>query len=139
MADILQIQKSLIIGNCILGLVSLLGCLTIIMLFITRPYLRDLIFKITFFLAISEMINVVSYFIYLDFLNMDQDKIFSQSKVCVIQPILVTYANTSSLLWILMLCYCIHDLFVNKNRNYDKNKNKLLFIGYVLPIIPTLM
>jgi hypothetical protein len=136
--EILQIQKSLIIGSSILGFVSLLGCLTIIFLFITRPYLRDLIFKLTFFLAISEIINIIAYFMSLNFLNLEQDKIYD-SKICVIQPIFITFANTSSLLWILMICYCIHDLFVNKNRNYDKNKNKFLFIGYVLPIIPTLL
>jgi len=74
--EILQIQKSLIIGNSILGFVSLLGCLTIIFLFITRPYLRDLIFKLTFFLATSEIINIIAYFMSLDFLNMEQVKIF---------------------------------------------------------------
>ncbi len=136
--DILQIQKSLVIGNCFLGFISLLGCLSIIFLFISRPYLRDLIFKLTFFLSISEVINIVAYFMSLDFLNFEQDKIF-QSKICVIQPVLIVYANTSTLMWILIICYCIHDLFVNKNRNYDKNKNKILFIGYVLPIFPTLL
>ncbi len=136
--DILQIQKSLVIGNSILGFISLLGCLTIIFLFVTRPYLRDLIFKLTFFLAISEIINIIAYFMSLDFLNFEKDVIFD-SKICVIQPVLITYANMSSLMWILMIVYCIHDLFVNKNRNYDKNKNKFLFIGYVLPILPTLL
>lgn len=136
--DIIQIQKSLVIGNSILGFVSLLGCLTIIFLFITRPYLRDLIFKLTFFLAISEIINIIAYFMSLDFLNFEKDVVFD-SKICVIQPVLITYANMSSLMWIFMIVYCIHDLFVNKNRNYDQNKNKFLFIGYVLPILPTLL
>jgi len=136
--DILHIQKSVIIGNSILGLFSLMGCLTIIFLFLFRPYLRDFIFKLTFFLSISESINVIAYLVSLDFLNQNQNQIY-ESQICKVQPILISYANTSSLLWILMICYCLHDLLVNKNRFYDKDKKRYLIIGYILPIFPTLL
>lgn len=134
-SQINQIQFSLVVGNSILGTFSLIGCLIIISLFIFKSYLRDFIFKLTLCLAISEILNIIAYYMSIDFI---ENKIL-ESNYCQLQVILITYSNSSSLLWILLICYSTHDLIINKNIEYDKRKNLYFFTGFLLPLIPTLL
>lgn len=132
-----KIQDSFIIGNSILGIISLLSNILTIFIFITKPLIRDYIFKLTFFLSISELINNIAYFLSLKFLIVPD--IYDNIIICDIQTLVTTYSDSSSLLWILMICYGIHDLFVNRNENYDVNKTKHIIACFLLPIIPSLM
>ena len=108
-----------------------------IFIFIAKPFQRDYIFKLTFFLSISELINNTSYFLSLYFLS--NPHIYENKIICHTQTLLITYSDISSLLWILMICYGIYDLFVNKNQYYDRDKEKFIIGCFLLPIIPALM
>jgi hypothetical protein len=134
-----RVQKSLIITNSILGFFSSLSSILTIYIFITRPLIRDYIFKLAFFLSISELINNIAYFFSLYYIknpNIYEDK---NSVLCDIQYFVIIYSEGCSLLWILMICYGIYDLFVNKNQKYNKNKTKHIIACFLLPLIPSIM
>lgn len=135
--DKTKIQNSIIISNSILGIISLLANLLTIFIFISKPMIRDYIFKLSFFLAISELVNNLAYFLSLNFIKYPD--IYNNKIICDLQALLTAYSDCSSLLWILMICYGIYDLFVNRNENYDKGKNKLIIGCFILPVIPAVL
>jgi hypothetical protein len=134
-----SIQNSIIKSNSILGFFSFLSNLLTIFIFIKRPLIRDYIFKLAFFLSLSELLNNIAYFLSLYYLinpNIYENK---NTIICDIQTIIITYCECCSLLWIFMICYGIYDLFVNRNPKYDKNKTKHFVACFLLPIIPSIM
>lgn len=135
MEELQKIQKSILISNSTLGCVSLISCLIVVLLFIFRPYLRDSLFKLIFLLSIAEIINLISYFLSLNFLD-DMNKM-SGSCLCSVQHFLATYGNLSSLIWTLIICIYLYQLFLNKNRNFNVDKKIYLVIGYIIPLLPS--
>jgi hypothetical protein len=130
----------LIKTNLILSTFSMIGCLTIILLYCFRSKLRSFIFSLVFFLSISELINSLANLFSIDklYITEDDDMQLGPSYICEIQSILLVYTDFCTLTWVLIISYSINELMCNFNQDIVAQKRKFIIFGYSFPLIFTL-
>jgi hypothetical protein len=122
----------LIKTNIILSSASLLGSLTIILLFCLSKRLKSFVFQLVFFLSISETVNSIGNI-------MSVHKLYSKESqnVCEIQAVIINYTDFCTLIWMCIISYTIYDLMINYNHLVSSKKKYFLFLGFGCPLIIT--
>lgn len=126
--------EPLVKTNIILASLSLLGSLTIIILYSFRKNLRSFVFNLVFYLAISELLNSIGNMLSINKLYQYQSDI-----ICYIQSGIINYTDFCSLTWMCIISYTIYELMINFNQNVTTNRYRFIIIGFSTPLIFSLI
>jgi hypothetical protein len=139
--DEVQSMKSIILTNMILSTLSLFGTLIIILFYLFRVKLRKyFVFSLVFYLSISELIFSIAN--YLSIYRLFGDNIYAvnnENWICYAQATIITYTDLCSLLWVTMISYNIYEYLVNFSSSQLLNRKSMIWVGFTLPIVFTVM
>jgi len=110
MTDFSSAEKDTLTSIMIFGAVcSLAGSLFIIIAFLTIPKLHNFAFRLVFFMAICEFLHALGGALGGSF---DDD---GNSGTCRFQGFLIQFGSLSSIMWVVVISYCIKQVVINRN------------------------
>lgn len=121
---------ALIKTNIILSVFSFLGSLTIILLYCFNKNLNSFVFKLVFYLAISELLFSIGNFLSFDLLREEPNEI-----ICDVQSVIINFTDYSTLTWICIISYTIYNLIFKLNKEVVFKERRFIFIGFTIPIL----
>lgn len=127
------LSPNIMIGNIICSFLSLFGCIFIICFFICVKQIRSLIHSLIFCIAISETINSIAHLFSINGYR-NQDKEFGDT-LCVIQTTLILLTDTSTMIFLCIICYCIVSLIIYNNKKLFMKKKIFYLLGTIIPAI----
>ena len=107
----------------ICSLISLFGCIFIILVYIGYKHLRSVFFLIVVCMQIGDIIKSVSYF-FLD-----------KGYYCIFQGFLNNVGSLSAVTWSSIISISIYNAYISNEDQHLRFKKKYIFIGYGIPII----
>ena len=108
---------------------SLLGSLFIIFSYLKFARLRKFAFKLICYLSISDLMFSIAGFLIFN----DADEV--SPHFCAFQGFALYYSSISTVFWTACIAYSLQSIVLRNNREIEKSEKKLLFVGYVLPIL----
>lgn len=108
---------------------SLLGSLFIIFSYFKFARLRKFAFKLICYLSVSDLMFSIAGFLIFN----DADEV--SSHFCAFQGFALYYSSISTVFWTACIAYSLQSIVLRNNREIEKSEKKLLFVGYVLPIV----
>lgn len=108
---------------------SLLGSLFIIFSYLKFARLRKFAFKLICYLSISDLMFSIAGFLIFN----DADEV--SSHFCAFQGFALYYSSISTVFWTACIAYSLQSIVLRNNREIEKSERKLLFVGFVLPIL----
>ena len=106
---------------------GLLGVVLVVVLIIGYPNLRLFAFKLVMFLSISTAGYSIGVLIGP-----------SDTWVCPLQAVFISYFSVSSVLWLLMISHAIHTAIIGQ-RTPEALLKRYMIIGYILPLPTTVI
>ena len=108
---------------------SLLGSLFIIFSYLKFARLRKFAFKLICYLSISDLMFSIAGFLIFN----DADEV--SYSFCAFQGFALYYSSISTVFWTACIAYSLQSIVLGNNREIEKSERKLLFVGFVLPIL----
>ena len=114
--------------------VSLLGSLSIIIMYASFPQLRQFAFKMVLFLAIADVLAETSEIL-------SFTRLYGQvpAGLCYFQAMLQTYAGICSMLWVALISWTMYASVVLGQQDTSEYLNRYLLIAFGVPVIFTMM
>ena len=110
------------------SILSIFGCMFIIILYIKYPNLQKLPFRLIFYLIISDLGTSIAFSI----------PYMTSNYLCQIQGGMISYFTLSSILWCSCLAHAI-SATVLRGTDIDKYEKKYCVIGYIMPLFSLLV
>ena len=114
------ITLALEICNCL----SLLGSLSIMVIYFSYRSLRSFAFQLIVFMSLADIIRAVGF-------ELSPDNRVS----CEMQGILTNFGSLSSVVWTSIIAYCMYSVIVLENTDIVKHKRYFLVIAYLVPFV----
>ena len=127
------LSPNIMIGNIICSFLSLFGCIFIICFFICVKQIRSLIHSLIFCIAISETINSIAHLFSINGYT-HQDTAFGDG-LCITQTTLILLTDTSTMIFLCIICYCIVSLIIYNNKKLFMKKKIFYLLGTIIPAI----
>ena len=123
--------------NFIMGMISILGCFFIILIFTIFKSIRSFAMEQVIYLSFSCMVCTFSYI--LQGLNFDNVKLSSDTLICNIQSFLMVWFENSQYISAVSIAYSVYRSVIYLDDLGAKNtrirRMKYLFVLFVLPMI----
>lgn len=143
--------RFLIIIITSLGCLSLISCVSVVILFIMKKNLRTFVFELIFYLSISESIFAISKIIsihklHIEFNDENQNEckklsaglIDRKSPLCLAQGALALYSEFATFFITVTISYALNDIMINMNKEIRKKKKWFVVISFFIPVFFTL-
>lgn len=124
----------------ILGIVSISGCIFMLIVFLCYRKLRNFSFECVAYLTISSMLTTISYMI--NYIEVDSCP-FKISDKCKAQAFMMVLFDNSQYIWSMLIAYYIHQMVIyfeeNDKKSHKYTRIKFLMAGYLLPLMMALI
>ncbi|OMJ85000.1 hypothetical protein SteCoe_13775 [Stentor coeruleus] len=117
--EIDTIHLTLLICNSI----SLLGSLSIILLFLSYKILRSYAFKLVFYMSLADTIRAIGFMLP-----------SNPENFCLAQAFLTSFGSLSGLIWTSIIAICLYCVVIHETSNIQKYHILMIFIGYIIPL-----
>lgn len=114
--------------STIVSILSLFGCLLILVTYAFFRKVRNFAFKLIIFLSIAELIEVAGNLMGA-FLTDDS----TSESSCGFQAFLVNFGNLSSMIWSSIIAWCLYSATVLNTKNLRSKNRKFVLAGFALP------
>lgn len=129
------LSPNIMIGNIICSFLSLFGSIFIIVFFIIIKQIRSLIHSLIFCIAISETINSIAHLLSIVAYRTEDSNLLTQyNYVCYIQTTLIHLTDTSTMVFLCIICYCIVSLIIYNNKKLFLKKQLFYLLGTIIPV-----
>jgi len=124
--------------NLPLGIISILGCLLIIISFIFFEKIRSFVLELVFYLALSSLMHTLTYIIYIP-KNIED----SEKGICQFQAFSMLLFGDAQFIWTTLISYSIYQSVIYLKEISTKNSKCKRFlyilIGFGIPLIISLL
>jgi len=117
---------------------SLLASLYIIVIYICYKKTRNFAFKMVFYLNIADFCYSVAELFTLKNPDFLFDVEFSEG-ICLAQSFLMTWFGLSSIIWTSIIAWTLYSTAILNNTNIEEKEIKYIFLGFILPMIASLL
>ena len=131
-ADDFSIEPNILMGNIVCSFISLVSCLSMIILFIKKPRIRSLIHTIVICIAISESLVNIGHLFSIALLTQADTESYAQSILCDIQSVLIVYGEITTMIFFTIMAYCIYVYIIQQNSSLHLRKKKMIIIGIIV-------
>ena len=135
---IIDIDSNYFIRNTIIifASISLLSDLFIVICYINFKVLRkSFAFQLILYLTISNILTMIGRYLVFP----TGDNLENENILCKFQGLLINYGMLSSLLWVDIFSHSLYSVIVKNNKNIENNHFVYLMIGFVLPLVFSLV
>lgn len=127
------ILPGVMVGNLICSGSSLMGSLFIIIFYLRVKKIRSLISTLIFCISISEALNSIAHLFSIYNMNI-KDEDYVKSKICKIQTIIIHLTDTSTMIFLCIICFCIISLIKYQNKKLHLKKKLFILLGILIPV-----
>lgn len=127
------ISPGVMVGNLICSGFSLTGSLFIIILYLRVKKIRSLIYTLIFCISISEAFNSIAHLF--SIYNMYVlDSQYVSNPLCKIQTVIIHLTDTSTMIFLCIICFCIISLIKYNNKKLYLKKKLFILLGTLIPV-----
>jgi hypothetical protein len=119
------------------GIISMIGCLFVIMAYTCYSSIRNRVFELIFYLMISSFFNNLSYIMY----YIEEDNlIIANMTLCRAQAFIMIWSEISQQTWALLIVHSVYDKVVNfddaaeSNRSTCMQRLRYIIFGFIYPL-----
>jgi len=121
----------------VIGIISMIGCLFVIMAYICYSSIRNRVFELIFYLMISSFFNNLSYIMnYIE----EENMIITNMSLCRTQAFIMIWSEISQQTWALLIVHSVYDKVVNfddaaeSNRSTCMQRIRYIIFGFIYPL-----
>lgn len=114
------IHLSLVVCNSI----SLIGSLSIMLLFLNYKILRSLAFKLVFYMSLADTIRAIGFILPTH-----------PESYCLAQAFLTSFGSLSGLIWTSIIAISLYCVVIHEANDMKKYHILMIFIGYIAPLV----
>jgi len=132
--------QGLIISNTFVSFISCFFNILNIIIHLFYIKRKSYVFELGIYFSIAELLYSIAQVISFFRIFSPGFEIEPKSALCFIQSSLIDYANFSSMIWLSYMTYSVYVLLTKNDKSFmNKGRTKFLLIGFVTPIIFTIM
>lgn len=113
---------------------SLLGCASIMMMYIGFQILQNFSFKLIFFLAFSMLIRTIG-----NLIVTSDDNFSVNHDSCVLQSFFINFGGLSTIFWTFLCCHYLKNILKSVDGSYRIKDFSLYSFGFGIPFLLSFM
>ena len=132
------INPYILIGNILCSMLSLISCVSMVLLYYKKKKIRSLIHSLIICIACSEIVANIGHIMSIE-LVYKKDSQYAESTLCTVQSILIFFGDTTTMIFLVIITTCIYQYIIKQNSMLYLQKWKLIILGLVISIVFTLV
>lgn len=132
------ISSNILVGNLVCSCLSILSCIAVLALYIYKRKIRSLIHSLIICIAVSEIITNVGHLISIRLFS-EHKSSFPDSIYCNIQSILTFFGDTTTMIFLGFITYCVYQYIIKQNSILYLKKRIFILVGFILSSIITII
>ena len=132
------INPYILIGNILCSILSLISCVSMVLLYYKKKKIRSLIHSLIICIACSEIIANIGHIMSFG-LVYQKDSEYVKSKLCTVQSVFIFFGDSTTMIFLIIITVCIYQYIIKQNSIMYLQKWKLIILGMIISIIFTLV
>ena len=132
------INPIILIGNILCSVLSLISCVSMVLLYYKKKKIRSLIHSLIICIACSEIVANIGHIMSVE-LVYKKDNEYVKTTHCTVQSILIFFGDTTTMIFLVIITACIYQYIIKQNSILYLQKWKLIILGLVISIVFTLV
>ena len=132
------INPYILIGNILCSVLSLISCVSMVLLYYKKKKIRSLIHSLIICIACSEIVANIGHIMSIELVYI-KDNEYVKTTYCTVQSILIFFGDTTTMIFLVIITACIYQYIIKQNSMLYLQKWKLIILGLVISIVFTLV